>query len=83
MTPGQLLSEGFELMLYGMGSVFVFLVLLVLCIRVMSRVVELLSPEQSAPARAIAPAPVRSDLPDGELLAAIQMAIHQHRARRD
>lgn len=83
MTPGELLLEGFELMLYGVGTVFVFLVLLVLCIRVMSRVIERLAPEQPAPVRAAAPAPVRNDMPDGDVLAAIQIAIHQHRARRD
>lgn len=83
MTPGQLLLEGFELMLYGVGAVFAFLLLLVLCIRVMSRLIERFAPEQTAPARVATPAPVRNDMPDGDLIAAIQMAIHQHRARRD
>ena len=86
MTPGQLLLEGLELMLYGMGSVLAFLMLLVLFIRVMSRLIERFAPEhpaQPASGRVAAPVPVRHDMPDGELLAAIQMAIHQHRARRD
>jgi len=84
MTPSELLLEGVELMLFGLGSVFIFLLLLVLMIRVMSRVIELLGAKTPAAAPATAPVVAKSadGAPSAELLAAIQSAIHQHRARR-
>jgi oxaloacetate decarboxylase (Na+ extruding) subunit gamma len=82
MTPSELLLEGVELMLFGLGFVFLFLILLVLVIRVMSWVIERLVPK--APLPVSAPAVLRPavEAPSAELLAAIQSAIHQHRARR-
>jgi oxaloacetate decarboxylase gamma subunit len=82
MTPSELLLEGVELMLFGMGFVFLFLVSLVLIIRVMSRVIELFAAK--APIQASVPLTVKSasDEPSADVLAAIQSAIHQHRARR-
>jgi len=83
MTPSQLLLEGVELMLMGMGAVFFFLALLILAIRLMARLIERLVP--TAPLRApAAPLPVKlaGYEPEADVLAAIQSAIHQHRARR-
>lgn len=84
MTSGQLLLEGVELMLLGMGFVFAFLVLLIGAIRVMSNLIGQLAPAapQPAPARPHRVPPAPAQQPDAELLAAIQAAIHQHRARR-
>ncbi|MCL7463276.1 OadG family protein [Pseudomonas sp. NW5] len=88
MTAEQLLLEGLELMLLGMGFVFTFLVVLIGAIRLMSRLIARFAPPPVpvlAPRRVPSPAaatPAAQQLPDGELLAAIQAAIHQHRARR-
>ena len=82
MTPGELLLEGVELMLFGMGFVFVFLVLLVGTIRVMSRVIELFASKTPIPVTAPSAVKPASQEPDADTLAAIQSAIHQHRARR-
>ncbi len=79
MTPSQLLLEGVELMLFGIGFVFAFLVLLILCIRLMSYLTDRFV---SAPAPQAAPAPHAGAETDADILAAIQAAIHQHRARR-
>lgn len=81
MTPSQLLLEGVELMLMGMGAVYFFLALLVLAIRLMARLIERFVP---APAVRAAASPVKltAQGPAPEVLAAIQSAIHQHRARR-
>lgn len=79
MTSSQLLLEGVELMLFGIGSVFVFLILLILCIRLMS---YLTGRFVSAPMPRVAVAPATSVATDADTLAAIQAAIHQHRARR-
>ncbi|MCQ4296384.1 OadG family protein [Pseudomonas stutzeri] len=79
MTPSQLLLEGVELMLFGIGFVFAFLVLLILCIRLMS---YLTGRFVSEPAPQVASARAANAETDPDILAAIQAAIHQHRARR-
>ena len=82
MTPSQLLLEGVELMLFGMGSVFLFLALLILAIRLMARLIERFAPPAASRA-AVVPAPTQFvEQPEPAVLAAIQAAIHQHRARR-
>lgn len=84
MTPGELLLEGVEIMLFGIGFVFLFLVLLVVAIRVMSRLIEFFAPPAphvATPSSVVSAKPVSQE-PDASTLAAIQLAIHQHRARR-
>ena len=68
-----LLSEGLNLALYGMGTVFVFLTLLVLATMIMS---WLVAPKETA---AVVSLPV--DLAGDRKIAAITAAIHQHRNR--
>jgi oxaloacetate decarboxylase gamma subunit len=85
MTPSELLLEGVELMLFGLGTVFLFLILLVLMIRVMSWVIERFTAKTSVPvsnASIAFAAKSAPDKPSAVVLAAIQSAIHQHRARR-
>jgi oxaloacetate decarboxylase gamma subunit len=84
MTASELLLEGVELMLFGMGFVFVFLVLLVGVVSLMSRLITNFAPPAPAPAvsTSISSAGSPSHEPDAETLAAIQSAIAQHRARR-
>ncbi|MDY7219578.1 OadG family protein [Denitrificimonas sp. JX-1] len=84
MTSQQLLLEGVELMLFGMGLVFTFLVLLIFCIRMMAFILERIAPEESHGATAVA-APVKPGNVqpiDADTLQAIQIAIKQHRASR-
>lgn len=75
-----IIDQGLELMLYGMGTVVVFLALLVLATSIMSRLVGRYFPEPEpelpAPRKAAAPAV------DPQLVAVISAAIHQHRNRR-
>ena len=87
MTPSELLLEGVELMLFGLGFVFLFLILLVLMIRVMSWVIGQFTAKPPTPVSA--PSTVKpasdvssADVPSADVLAAIQSAIRQHRARR-
>lgn len=78
----SIMAQGFDLMLYGMGSVFVFLTLLVFATRFMSWLVNRFFPEPLAP---IVNKPVpfaSSPTVDTQVLAVIQNAIHQHRAKR-
>ncbi|OEC36120.1 oxaloacetate decarboxylase, gamma subunit [Pseudomonas cuatrocienegasensis] len=82
MTSSQLLLEGVELMLFGMGFVFLFLVLLIGAIHLMARVLARIAPAAAAPVVRQASVPVASSGPSADVLAAIQTAIHQHRARR-
>lgn len=67
--PDSLLAEGISLMLTGMGTVFVFLTVLVIALGLMSR---LLGRE---------PAPAAAG-PDAETVAVISAAIERHRRRR-
>ncbi len=77
--PSTLMAQGVDMMLYGMGTVFSFLLVLVLAIAVMSRVLAKYAPE---PESAVA-------IPEGgggsgvDPLTAkiIKAAIDQHRKR--
>jgi oxaloacetate decarboxylase gamma subunit len=82
MTSNQLLLEGVELMFFGLGFVFLFLIMLVGAIRVMSRLIELFAPHTPVPAAAQSFTKSAIQQPDADVLAAIQSAINQHRARR-
>ncbi|MBA1272617.1 OadG family protein [Stutzerimonas azotifigens] len=80
MTSSQLLLEGVELMLFGMGFVFVFLLVLIASIRVMSYVIAHFATAPAAQPVAAGPGSA-ADI-DADTLAAIRGAIQQHRARR-
>ncbi|WP_200821206.1 OadG family protein [Oceanicoccus sp. KOV_DT_Chl] len=74
-----LMQQGVELMLFGMGTVFVFLALLVVLTGVMSTVLQ----------RFVKPEPVVAQRPSAQagkqnndqLVAVISAAIHQHRSK--
>lgn len=70
MKPTEnMLNAGLELMLAGMGTVFLFLTLLVGATMLMSSLVQ----------RFFVPASTLDTDPSSEELAAISAAIHQHR----
>lgn len=73
---GQLLLQGFELLLLGMGIVFGFLIMLVFLLRGMSRLAARFEPESSNVP--VVPTPV-SKVDDGPLIAAIGIAIAKYR----
>ena len=73
----NLISSGVELMLFGMGTVVVFLSLLVVVTSVMSALVARYAPPEPEPATPGAP------VTDPTLMAVITAAIHQHRSRQD
>lgn len=71
----QLISQGLDLMLYGMGTVFIFLTVLVAITTIMSTTVNKIAPEQVEDFKIKAPqAQVET-----RIVKAIQAAINQHR----
>ena len=81
----NIVAQGLELMLFGMGTVVMFLALLVVVTTLMSGVVSRYFPEPraAAPARpSRGPAATAADTPDTAVVAAITAAIHQHRNRK-
>lgn len=80
----EIIAQGVELMLYGMGTVVIFLALLVVATAAMSRLLARYLPEVEP-----LPAPQRqgtgaaSPEPDSHLVAAIAAALHRHRTRRN
>ncbi len=84
MNHQELLIEGVELMFFGMGLVFVFLILLIYCIKGMSLALERFAPSESNLATAVAKTTQQAGAKavDADTLKAIQIAIKQHRARR-
>ncbi len=83
MTQPDLMSEGINLMLFGMGFVFVFLTLLVVSTTVMSKVVGKFDSGEPEPA---ANRPVVSlnlgPAQDQKLISIITEAIKQHRGQK-
>ena len=78
---GDIVAQGVELMLYGMGTVVLFLALLVVMTSVMSQWVNRYFPEPQSSAEA-ALHKLRGPMPsadDPELVAVISAAIRQHR----
>ena len=83
MMQEDLLAEGLELMLFGMGTVFVFLAVLVVVTTLMSAIVQRFFPDAPQPTLAITPrpAPVAASN-DEQLLAVITAAVHKYRSRK-
>jgi oxaloacetate decarboxylase gamma subunit len=84
---GSIVTQGVELMLFGMGTVLVFLTVLVLAIALMSwvlqryfPVLEVASDANRRKGTATAPA---TDFAAGDetLVAVISAALHQHRSK--
>ncbi|ACE83083.1 OadG family protein [Cellvibrio japonicus] len=74
-----LLEQGLELLVYGMGTVFVFLILLVYAVNLMSWIIATYFPE---PEPQVAPHPkpnIAQHPVDETTLAVIKAAIRQHR----
>ncbi len=69
----ELMNSGIELMLIGMGIVFLFLAMLVVAINIMSSLVQRFFPEPPATAM-----PVISGI-SKSTVAAISVAVHQYR----
>ena len=85
---GDMIAQGWELLLYGMGTVVVFLALLVVATTVMSSVVSRYFPEpepesisRSRPGQVLSADSAIVGEP--ELVAVISAAIHQHRSNRE
>lgn len=79
----SLIDQGFSLMLFGMGTVFVFLTLLIFATTAMSKVILRWFPEKivEAPAPRKKPASVTSSPVAPATLKIIQAAIDKHRKR--
>ena len=83
---GDIVAQGVELMLYGMGTVVLFLALLVVAIMVMSRCVTRYFPEEESSATAalqkLRGQTQAQSAEDPNLVAVISAAIHQHRTKK-
>lgn len=79
----SLFAQGVDLMLYGMGTVFVFLVLLIAITTLISKVVQRLFPEALPIAKTgKIPSPQIPAVVDAQTIRVIKAALDQHRARR-
>jgi oxaloacetate decarboxylase gamma subunit len=78
----SLLSQGLDLLVYGIGSVYVFLALLILMTFVVSKLVVRFFPEAPAPVKPVKSTPQKpADAVDPRTLQVIHAAIQQHRVR--
>lgn len=81
----NLLQQGFELMLYGMLFVFVFLLALIAIMSLVSAIVQRFPAEEPVVAvnkpRPAAVSKSAAAMPDARVLAVIQAAVAQHRSR--
>ncbi len=78
----DLLWEGVNLMIIGMGAVFVFLILLIFATGIMSSLITKYLPETEPPVIPKRPTnQATTQTTDGQLMAVITAAIHRHRSR--
>ena len=80
MIESSLIDQGMQLLTFGMGTVFVFLILLVVAVNLMALILRSCFPDPVEPetqARAKKKAPIAAV--DTKTLAIIQEAIRQHR----
>lgn len=84
MTKGELMLEGVNLMIAGMGFVMVFLLLLVYAVQLMSRIIARFTPDIPLPVTPI-PQPEQplSSTDDALTKVAIAAALHHHRRTHD
>ena len=75
-----LITQGMDLMLYGMGTVFTFLTLLVGITSLMSLVVNRLAPEEAEVISASGPTAAPQGTIEPRIVKAIQAALDQHRS---
>jgi len=79
-----LIDQGINLMLFGMGTVFVFLTILVFATTVMSKLVSRFAPVEDADtssAPVAAPQAITPQAASPQVINAIEKAIAQHRQR--
>jgi len=76
----NLVSEGINLMIFGMGFVVVFLTLLVFATTGMSKVLAKVAPEQPKPAPKPKAAPAAAAGNNDELIAVMSAAVHKYRS---
>jgi oxaloacetate decarboxylase gamma subunit len=81
MSVADLLLEGVKLMVLGMGTVFMFLMLLVVAMTGMSRLARILAPEETSVVPAAQTATGSGSREDKELVAVISAAVRHYRAR--
>lgn len=91
MTASNLMTEGFNLMLLGMGFVFIFLTLLVIATGIMSKIITRYEkdvgtlPEEGIPAPTAVISQAMSDRQhandDKTLITVLSAAIHKFRSR--
>ena len=72
-----LIEQGISLMLYGMGTVFVFLTILVFATSLMSKLAARFSPQVNAEQTPLAQPD--SGMPSASILQAIKQALLEHR----
>jgi len=78
LSEVTLIEQGLDLMLYGMGTVFIFLTLLVIVTTLMSLIVQRWFPDDDFE---ITPSPSTNFGVDERVAAVIQTALAQHRCR--
>ena len=80
---GSIVNQGLELMLFGMGTVLVFLSVLVISITLMSWILQRYFPEPEVPPSAApSSAALEVTFSDATLVAVISAAIHKHRSKK-
>ncbi|MCP4467706.1 MAG: OadG family protein [Halieaceae bacterium] len=83
VARADLWQQGVELMLFGMGTVFIFLVLLILATTLMSALMgRFFHQESTAAPGPMQASPAPQAQQDEQLIAVISAAVHKYRSRR-